>query len=326
MASQNSMRSACWSDTISKSGLAQLAGMVDGGGTVYYVDGLHPNASDSNAGTDRNRPLSTLTAAVTASEADRAARASLYTRNTIYLVSNGGYSQGTVDPYAITALPNFTNIIGIGASPSGAGPGIATIAGTTATIGSGSGLYFENLMFEAPVSANPGTSATYWCLFTTQILRSKFINCAFMGSNFTSVGYGALGGLNVTAALGGCDILGCTFGSNSAALVTGIQVGAGFNGNRIEGNNIAALTNGIYSNTQSDQGTLIKNNVIASSLQSDAEMTYGIRCATQASQRIVGNYIAAADCILRPGGTGTRFEWDNHCLSGGTGSIETASS
>jgi len=314
------MLQALWSDTISKSALAQLAGMVDGGGTVYYVDDVHANASDSNAGTDRNRPFNTLTAAITASEVDRQARSNVYTRNTIYVIANGGYAGGTIDGYAITEMPQYTNLIGVGANPWGSGSGIATIIGTNATVGTVRGLYAENLMFEVPVAG-----AGYYGLYLTHCLRSKFYNCAFMGANTGSSDPG--GGLYISGSAGGMDVIHCKFNSNLLALDYGIRGAASnFNSCNIEDNSIFASVCGIYNvSPGTDGGTIIKNNVIAHGpWNAGYELATGVQCTGGGNAAmVIGNYIAATDAINHS--QADRCCIDNHIIQTGTGAIELVS-
>jgi len=293
--------------------------MVDGGGAVYYVDDVHPNASDSNAGTDRNRPFNTLTAAVTASEAERQARSNVYVRNTIYVVANGGYAGGTIDGYAFTAAPQYTNVIGMGANPWGSGSGIATIIGTAATVGTMRGNYFENLMFEVPVAG-----ATYAGLYVTHLLRSKFVNCAFMGAN---TGDGVpVAGLRINGSCGGNDIIHCKFSSNLTTLDYGIYQSASgaFNDCNIEGCSISAVTCGIYMNSPgTDINTVIRDNVIQHGWNADWELATGISAAGGGNAcMLINNYISATDAINHS--NVAKCALGNHTLQNGVAAIEYA--
>ena len=95
------------------------------------------------------------------------------------------YMRGTEDPYAaITALPSYCDIVGVGADPRGNGAGIPRIGLDTGTGGgltgtaSARGLNIYNIQFQAG-NANYAFQAA-------NLFRSKIVNCTF-GTNGSPV-------------------------------------------------------------------------------------------------------------------------------------------
>ena len=170
---------------------------------VYYVNNI--TGSSTAEGLSWDEPMDEVSTAITASEAYR----SLQTTNNQY-IRNAILVQGTGTAYtALTALPSYCDVIGIGAEVRGNGSGIARIGSdSNATPASGvdasavRGLYMENLQFQA--------GSGYAAFDCADIFRSTIKNCAFMGN-----GGGAL-----------APSAGLTFGRSSGLVVDGCHWGS----------------------------------------------------------------------------------------------------
>jgi len=255
-------------------------------GVILYVDNIR--GSSSNDGLTWDTPMDQISTAVTAWEAVRTAYAaattgSNYTRGIIYV-------QGTSTAYtALTALPNYCDIVGIGADPRGNGTGIASVTGssTTDTVSStgvrGLGVY--NMQFT-------GTGAAYGMNLAI-CFRSDFVNCAFM--NRTT------GGLNIATG-GGINISHCLFGGDTTYPVTALTVGTGgsgggnFNQCLVEDSVFYGSTTGIVVSAYLCDQTVFKNNVVYGG-------TYGIQDTCSDSNLAsnawyAGNFISAGTTAL----------------------------
>ncbi|MBE3143597.1 MAG: hypothetical protein IMZ61_06700 [Planctomycetes bacterium] len=215
-------------------------------GTTYYVNG---DVVSSGAGTTWATAFKTVAEAVTASEA---ARGASFIRNRIYI-------QGIATVYAgISALPNYCDVMGIGANPNGNGTGICAIGGVStvsAVAGSARGLNFYNIQFQAN---NDGT----WCGDFVNLFRSGFYNC-----NFMNIGYQNDGGLRFTGPSGGITIKDCHWSSGTSGCFheIGIQVsGTHWNDCVIENCEIGGTTAGVVIDDTCVMSaeTVFKNNVI----------------------------------------------------------------
>jgi hypothetical protein len=230
---------------------------------VYYVNNI--TGSDTlNDGLSWNKPFAEVSAAVTAWEAFR-----LLSWGGITLTNHNIrgiiYVQGTGTAYAaLTSLPSFCDIIGIGAVPYGDGAGIPVITGkhattpTAAIAGTARGLRLIGLQFE--------TSGAKYCADFVSLFRSEIAFCAFKASDPTLVTVVTLGGIRFTSNSGGNYIHdNMWIGGNDSWFTYGIKLDSGvviFNFNRIEDNMIEAQTAGIYipAETVTGDGTTINDN------------------------------------------------------------------
>jgi len=174
-------------------------------GETYFVNNVQGNSG--NAGNSWNNAMDEFSTAVTAWEAYRATLTTndQNVRGTIYI-------QGTATPYAaITALPSYCDVIGIGADPGGNGAGIVRIGADTGSGGgltgtsSARGLYLANIQFQAGVSNYPFQLA--------DIFRSVLENVVF-ASNGSPGGAPAVG-FEVDRA-GGLKMLDCNWLNQSS--------------------------------------------------------------------------------------------------------------
>lgn len=232
-----------------------------GPGVCYYVNNV--TGSATNNGLSWATAVAQVSQAITLSEANRAALIALNANNSA--VRNKIFVQGTATAYtAITALPSYCDIIGVGAVAYGDGAGIPVISGKSATTptaavaGTARGLGLYNLQLE--------TSGDKYCLDVVNLFRSEIAFCAFKASDPTLVTVVTTGGIRFTGNSGGNYIHdNMWIGGNDSWFTYGIKTDAGvviFNFNRIENNMIEAETAGIYiaAETVTGDGTTVNDN------------------------------------------------------------------
>jgi hypothetical protein len=261
-------------------------GLYDKRGMTYYVNNI--TGASTNPGTSWDAAFDQLSTAITASEAwvDKQTTNNQYIRPTIVV-------QGTATAYsAIAALPNYTDIIGLGADPRGNGAGIARLDGAGAADAAASagcrGIDLYNLQFTG--------SGNFYAMDLALIFRSVFENCAFVNC--------AYGGMRIVTG-GGIVIRDCHFGGDTTTPATGLYIGSGshngnFNQSLVEDCVIYGSTNGVLIDTYLNDGTCFRNNTIYGG-------TYAIR-DTSTETTIAGN----------------AFYMGNY-VAGGTNSISIAS-
>lgn len=222
---------------IMKRGVSTLSDLADGDavygypgeyeGEVYFVNNI--TGSSSNSGLTWDDAMDQVSTAITASEAFRALRVSnnQNIRNRIYV-------QGTATAYsALTALPSYCDIIGIGADPHGNGAGIARIGADSGTsegvlaTASVRGLNCYNLQFQAGVGG--------YAFKGTNLFRSRFENCVFTSNG--SPGGAPAAGFEM-GIMGGVVIKDCTWNNQSSVAnqhTVGINItSTHFHGCRVE--------------------------------------------------------------------------------------------
>ena len=166
-----------------RKGISVLADLADGAAAGMGYPGDYPrkryfvnniDGSDSNDGESWDGAFKTISQAVTAANADRVLPSGTtndYLRNQIFIAGTGTAYD------AVTALPSYCDIIGVGADCFGNGAGIARIgadSGTsdgvdlTATV---RGVNFYNIQFQA---GNSG-----YAFRGTNLFRSGFYHCCF---------------------------------------------------------------------------------------------------------------------------------------------------
>jgi len=168
-------------------------------GRTYFVNNI--TGASTNDGLSWATAVAEPSQAITLSEAyrelggeegGRSVDTNDYIRNTIVI-------QGTGTAYAaLTAVPQYCNLVGLGADPSGNGVGIARIdgAGGADAVDTGSssvrGLDWYNLQFTH--TATPGT--TYYCFdIAGAMYRSRFEHCGFTNGGaacFHAAGMGSV--------------------------------------------------------------------------------------------------------------------------------------
>jgi hypothetical protein len=227
--------------------VTMLGGLPPVNGRTYWVD--YELGADTNDGLSPGKPFKLLSAAITAAETYRAACTNVHTRNRILLMG------GVTPQPGITVLPNYCDIIGIGATPSGDGVGIARIgtgkdAAGVATATTNRGLYFKNLQF----LGGDGLAAFQ----ASALLRSTFEDCAFCDSAaLTSTAM--LAGFKGVGTVAGCVFRRCRIGMTNIAhwCLYGIYFGAQCTQNLIEDCDIQGATAGIYTHTDVNENQLL---------------------------------------------------------------------
>jgi len=236
-------------DTRTEDTLKALAGM--GEGRTYYVNNI--SGDSGNDGLSWTSAFAQVSQAISASETYRQLQGTDtndYIRNTIVV-------QGTGTAYtALTALPSYCDIIGLGAPPNGNGAGIARIGadGADGIAGTARGLGLYNLQIIA--------GGAFYCMDFVNLFRSTIKDCGlFAAAHHTS------GGMRFSSSSGGNKIVHNHWGSASAHsnFLTGMQIdGASFDHNEIEDNFIQGKNVGIKVESTATQAgwTIVRNNVI----------------------------------------------------------------
>jgi hypothetical protein len=280
----------------------------------YFVDNV--SGAATNEGVSWDKPFAQPSQAVTAWEAFRALQPNIYGRGLILV-------RGTGTAYtALTALPNYCDIVGVGANPNGNGTGIAIIGanGADGISGTARGLGLKNLQIRY--------GGAGWGGDFVQLLRSTIEDCCFLCD--TAAGEG---GIRFTGASGGVTIRRCHWaGSGNVIAKVGIEIdGPNFNDCLIEDNQIHGTTAGILvadtcstgQNGTAADNTIVKNNVIGD---------LGRGCAKGVDDNEIlgmivyaGNFIMATDAMEITEG-GTRRCVGNHVINTTTGAVEVSGS
>lgn len=147
-------------------------GSFDKGGRTYYVNNI--TGASTNNGLSWKGAFAQLSTAITASEAYRAIPATTneYIRNTIVI-------QGTGTTYsAISSLPSYADIIGLGAPPFGDGAGIVVLGDATGAAdglaGSTRGSTWYNMQFVG--------AGSFYAVDLAIAYRTMFELCGFGGN------------------------------------------------------------------------------------------------------------------------------------------------
>jgi len=230
-------------DTISKDALLAMAGI--GQGRNYYVNNI--TGDSGNSGLSWDSAMDEVTTAITASETYRALPAATneFIRNTIFV-------QGTGTAYAeITTPPNYTNVIGLGATAHGYGEGVARIGldiHTAGTLGGGmggstsdcKGSYFYNIEFQASNNKS--------AVSLRDVYKTTFEDCAFMASGNPISPPDC--GFEITRKASGLRLLNCLWGTHSGLNSEpwyGLKInGTLFNNCEVTNCHIVGITAGIY--------------------------------------------------------------------------------
>jgi hypothetical protein len=289
------------SNYILRKGRSSIHDLKDGGavdgypgqypGQIYFVNNI--TGASGNDGLSWETAIDQLQKAIEVSEAFRLANSPVQTRNIIYV-------QGTGTIYdRLTSLPNWTDVIGVGANPRGNDSGIVTVGSITGSyngaVGSGSttdmrGTNWYNIQFIAG-------SASYYAFKALTAFRSGFYNCTF-GTHSTCAA-GPLAGLYIVTG-SGITIDNCSTVANKAACVNGLKIGA--DGGTSSGNfsqcqvincNWHGSTNGVLNNAYLCDETIFKDNLIQGG-------TYGVS-DTSTETTLAGNAFYVGNYVI--GGT-----------------------
>lgn len=275
-------------------------------GRVYFVDNV--NGASGNDGLTWATAFAQISQAITAAEAYRLALANPYVRNQIMVA-------GTATAYTnLTALPNYCDIIGVGADPRGNGSGIARVSAITGTdtmvdATGARGLYVYNMQFTGAGTGYAWNSAI--------LFRSIFENCAFVNKSTAAM---------IIVTGGGITIRNCMFGGDTVTPAIGLEVGTAagnFNQSLVENNVIYGSTTGFYNHAYLQDGTVLRNNTIyggTTGLLDDSTQTGLAGLAFY-----VGNFISGADAMNVTNSPAARV-FGNSVVNTVTGAKETSGS
>jgi hypothetical protein len=273
---------------------------------VYYVDNV-VGSDTVNNGLSKTKPYAQISKAITVWEAFRLAQTNVNGRGLILVY-------GTITAYtALTALPNYCDIVGLGADPRGNGSGIPRVTATTGvdtvddSVGiRGLGVY--NMQFTG--------SGTGYAMDLAICYRSIFENCVFVNKSD--------GGLRILQG-GGITIRNCQFGGDTVNMAYGLIVGnsgGNFNNCLVENNvmngTTAAIINSAYLCNQSTfrNNTAIggTNGIVDTStetnLQGNAYYVNNYTYGSQSASANAGGMKVTNNPTLRCIG--------NHCSDAGT--------
>lgn len=214
---------------------------------VYFVNNI--SGASTNNGLTWETAMDQVSTAITAWEAYRTSTANLAANNAY--VRGIIYVQGTATAYTnLTALPNYCDIIGVGADPRGNGAGIASITGggtADAAAGSSRGLGLYNLQFTG--------SGAYYSFNAAVLFRSVIVNCSFVNCS---------NGARVVSG-GGNTIRNCQFGGDTTTPTTAFATGTS-NGNwnqcLVENNVFYGSTTGVSNAAYLSDGTVFRGNTV----------------------------------------------------------------
>lgn len=231
-------------------------GSYDTGGRTYYVNNITGGANAD--GLSWNSAFDQLDTAVTASEAYRALGGRKSAVDTNDYIRNRIVLQGTGTTYeAVDALPNWCDVIGLGAVPFGDGYGIVVLGDNTGSsdglAGEVRGSNFYNIQFIA--------EGAFYAVDLAVAYRTSFDTCAF-GSNATASACAIA--FNVVSA-GGLILRGCRTIGHLAFPVIGYAfstAGGNFNECLVEYCSAVASTTGMTNVGELNNGTVIRNNII----------------------------------------------------------------
>ena len=207
-------------------------GAFDRGGDTFYVNNITGNSTAD--GLSWNSAVAQPSQAITLSEASRLIHPGTTTND---YIMNTIVVQGTGTAYsAISALPSYARIIGLGGPPRANGTGIVVIDGAgsaSAMAGAARGMELYN------IQAGQSSAGNYYGLDTTVLYRSRIEGCAFVNN--------AYGGIHITNG-GGVIMNDVHCGHDTLAQAYGLKVSTGttFNACLITNSDFAGDDAGVY--------------------------------------------------------------------------------
>ena len=227
-------------------------------GRTFYVNNI--TGSSANDGQSWANAFDEVSTAVTAADAFQATQTASNRS-----VMNNILVQGTSTAYTgLTALANYSRLIGVGANPYGNGAGIPRLGAdtyvsgeygliTTTTI---RGLYTSGIQWQC--TSNEGD-----CFRVQHMFRSTIEDSAFFVAGAAQTL--ALNGIQFTGSIGGLVMRDCTTGTNAgrtSIMVNGMYIGGTtFNNCLIENCRFAGSSTGVYviSTCVNGHGSVFKN-------------------------------------------------------------------
>lgn len=304
-------------------GVSALGDLVDGNtapfnypgenypNKVYFVNNI--TGSSTGDGLTWDTAMDQISTAVTAWEAYRA---TLATNN--QNVRGRIYVQGTGTTYTyLTALPNYCDVIGIGADPRGDGTGIVVIGSTGAydgATGDMRGTNWYNIQF---ISGNAATSGFH----ANIAYRSGFYNCTFGTNSSASAAPGH--GLQVTSG-SGLVISHCAIIAHVSFPVIGFEfadAGGNFNQCLVEDCTIYGSTTGLSQKGYLCNLSVVRNNQIYGGTTGVLDTMAG--GAVASGCWYVGNFVAGGTRAFNMTQHGSPLCIGNYVVNGTLANMET---
>ena len=219
-----------------------------GEGRTYYVNNI--TGSSTADGLSWNSAVDQPSTAITLSETYRQLGSGAPSVTTNDYIQNTIIVQGTGTAYtAVSTLPSYTRIVGLGADPRGNGAGIAQIdgAGTAdAMAGSARGLELYNIQCD---QSGAGSVIGLDCVV---LFRSRIEDCAFTNQGTS--------GIRIVSG-GGVTIRNVTCSNDTVAQITGLTLGNGAtnNSHKIVDCEFFGDTNGVSFSSVAGKQTVFKN-------------------------------------------------------------------
>jgi len=270
---------------------------------VYYVDAAHPDASDTNDGTDPEAPLATIQRAITLNNATiNWASTPPYKGMNWIVIMPGAYAENLTPPY-------YCRVVGRGLATGNTTDICVDVHPTAGSALAGTGLacHWYNIRF---------TTDTAVPVIDFDTMNSCiFENCAITDGN---PGLATVG-IDTTGA-NSSWIVGCVFKGNSNPLTIGIRSTGNFYSCRVIDCEICAVTTGIDLSGAALCGNSIahRNRIWGGGA---VLLGTGIDDSVVGDLLCTGNWITATDAINHADATMTI---DNHVQNAGVGAIETA--
>ena len=301
-------------------GVSVLSDLADGAGAygypgdypgqIYYVNNITGDSEFD--GLSWETPFAQPSEAITASETFRALPSGTtndYVRNIIFI-------QGTGTSYTnITALPQYCDMVGIGADPRGDGTGIVVIkgVGVDGAAGNSRGLGLYNIQFS--------TNGSFYAMDVTVLLRSTIENCVF-GASTANSSAPITAAFRASSHFAGNTIRNCVFGNTNGTYGCNIgfdHSGGVGNNNLFENNFFMGIVHAVKVGAAiNDNGALWKNNVMHSHLGATQPTTAGLQMG--AHSIAAGNFVCGADAITEAAAAQTL---GNVVVASGNGIWET---
>lgn len=273
-------------------------------GVVYYVDGSHPDASDSADGTDPDSPLETIQEAIDKNNAtiDWAATPPYVGVNHI-VIAPSEYAENLTPPF-------YCRVIGLGLATGNTTDICVDVhpAAGSPLAGTGLAAHWINIRFT--------------CDTAVPILDFAVMNtCVFEGCAITDGNPGlATIGIDTTDA-NSSVIIGCVFKGNTNPMTIGIRSTGDFFSCRVLDNEICAVTTGIdLSGAALCGNAVIANNRIWGG--GAVLLATGIDDSVVGDSYCTNNWVSATDAISHA--DLANMALDNHVLNAGVGAVEAA--
>jgi hypothetical protein len=282
---------------------------LDYPGKIFFVNNI--TGSSSGDGLTWGTAFSTIALAIAAVVAFQAAQTTASLDIDAKCII---YVAGTATAYAaLTSLPSYCDIIGVGADPRGNGTGIARVTAATGTdtvddsVGV-RGLNIYNMQFTG--------SGTGYAMDLAICYRSVFENCAFVNKSD--------GALRILQG-GAITIRNCQFGGDTVLPAVALTVGnsgGNFNQALVEDSVFYGTTTGIANSAYLCDSTVFRKNTIYGGTTGILDTSTESNIAGNAFY--VGNFVSAGSDAINVSQNPTLRVMGNFVSNNGTNRIETS--